>query len=190
VFRGKTVLCPCDDPEWSNFTKFFALHFDEYGLERLISTSYAADSKTCKAYYAPSLFEQNDPKFDAGKTRVRGKIFELDRKKLKRIGPIKIEDELKWDYMKGDGDFRSDEVLKLRDNSDVIITNPPFSLFREYWMWVTEKEKLFVTIANKNAITYKEVFPLIAQNKAWVGVTSFNKDMLFISQEKINPSEM
>ena len=114
VFRGKTILCPCDDPEWSNFTKFFALHFREYGLKKLISTSYAVESKTYKAGYQPSLFEQSDSKFDKDKTLSHGKLFVLDRQDVNRNGKINIED-LKWEYLSGDGDFRSKEVRKLRD---------------------------------------------------------------------------
>lgn len=168
VFRGKTLLCPCDDPEWSNFTKFFALHFHEYGLKKLISTSYAVESKTYKAGYQPSLFEKNDPKFNKDKTLTHGKLFVLDRQDVNCDGKINIED-LKWDYLSGDGDFRSKEVRKLRDEADVIITNPPFSLFREFVAWIMEAQKQFLVIGSLNAITYKEVFPLIKENKIWLG---------------------
>jgi len=168
VFRDKTVLCPCDDPEWSNFTKFFALHFDEFGLKKLISTSYAPESKAYKAAYQISLFEQEDPKFDAKKTRTKGKIFVLERKGKKKGGKINIDD-LKWDYMKGDGDFRSEEVMKLREETDIIITNPPFSLFREFLAWIVEANKQFLIIANQNSTTYKDVFPLIKNNEMWLG---------------------
>jgi hypothetical protein len=176
VFRGKTILCPCDDPEWSNFTKFFALHFQEYGLKKIISTSYAVESKTYKEGYQLSLFEKNDPKFDKKKTRTKGKIFILDSKIANR--KINIED-LKWDYMEGDGDFRSVEVKKLRDEADVIITNPPFSLFNDFLNWITENKKQFLIIANKNAITNKELFPFIKANKIWSGVTDWSGGMWF-----------
>ena len=109
VFRGKTILCPCDDPEWSNFTKYFALRFQEYGIKKLISTSYAVESKKYKEGYQLTLFEENDPKFDKKKTRINGKIFILDGKDINKDGKIDIDD-LKWDYMAGDGDFRSEEV--------------------------------------------------------------------------------
>jgi hypothetical protein len=175
VFRGKTILCPCDDPEWSNFTKYFALHFREFGIKKLISTSFAYESKNYKTDYQLTLFEKNDPKFDKKKTKTKGKIFILDGK-----GKGKIDiDDLKWDYMEFDGDFRSSEVKKLRDESDVIITNPPFSLFREFLAWFTEAKKQFLIIGNMNAITYKEVFPLIRDNKLWLGVTGFNEGMYF-----------
>ena len=178
VFRGKTILCPCDDPEWSNFTKFFALHFHEYGLKKLISTSYAQESKKYKFGYQLTLFEKNDPKFDQEKTRTHGKIFVLDSKDNNRDGKIDIE-ELKWDYLADDGDFRSDEVKKLRCEADIIITNPPFSLFREFLAWIIEEQKQFLIIGTMNAITYKELFPQIKDNKIWLGATGNGSDMVF-----------
>lgn len=173
VFRGKTVLCPCDDPEWSNFTKFFALHFAEWGLRKLISTSYAVESKKYKADYQPTLFETASGEYDAEKTRVRGKIFTLDGEDVNRDGKIDI-DGLKWHYMTGDGDFRSGEVAQLMSEADVVITNPPFSLFREFLKWIVDGGKEFLIITNLNAVTYKEVFPLLKNNKAWMGATMFN----------------
>ena len=131
VFRGKTILLPCDDPEWSNFTRFFARRFEEFGLKKLISTSYAPDSKMLKEGYQPSLFETDAPQFDLKKNQTHGKIFVLERD-VTNDGVINDED-LEWEYLEGDGDFRSDEVTKLRDDADVIITNPPFSLFREFF---------------------------------------------------------
>lgn len=172
VFRGKTVLLPCDDPEWSNFTKYFAQKFQTFGLKKLISTSYAPESKKYKYGYQPSLFEANDPQFDAGKTQTHGKIFVLERDKT-GDGRIDYQD-LEWTYLEGDGDFRSKEVCKLRDEADIIITNPPFSLFREFLAWIMEANKKFLIIGNINAITYKEVFPLIMDNKIWTGCR-FNK---------------
>ena len=168
VFRGKTILLPCDDPEWSNFTRFFAAKFDELGLKKLISTSYAPDSKKYKTPYQPSLFEQEAPQFDSTKTSVKGKIFVLEQDKS-GDGRINIDD-LEWEYLEGDGDFRSKEVTKLRDEADFIITNPPFSLFREFLAWIMEGEKKFIIIGNMNCITYKEVFPLIMNNKIWLGI--------------------
>ena len=166
VFRRKTVLLPCDDPEWSNFTKFFAQNFERLGIKKLISTSYAVESKIIKQVYQPTLFETEAPHFDRKKTRVRGKILVLDHDTNKN-GRIDIED-LEWDYLKGDGDFRSNEVKKLRDEADVIVTNPPFSLFREFLSWIVDAEKKFLILGNKNAVTYKEVFPLIMENRNWV----------------------
>lgn len=177
VFRGKTVLLPCDDPEWSNFTKYFAQKFQTFGLKKLISTSYAPESKQYKYGYQPSLFETEDPKFDANKTQTHGKIFVLERDKT-GDGRIDYQD-LEWTYLEGDGDFRSKEVCKLRDEADIIITNPPFSLFREFTNWIMEGCKQFLIIGNMNAITYKEVFPLIMENKVWLGATGFVNDMVF-----------
>ena len=167
VFRNKTVLLPCDDPEWSNFTKFFAQNFVRFGLKKLISTSYAAESKKYKIPYQPTLFEVNDPQFDSYKTRTRGKIFTLTHDKT-GDGKVDVND-LEWHYLEGDGDFKSAEIKKLRDEADIIITNPPFSLFREFLAWIVEAEKQFVIIGNLNAIKYKNLFPLIQENKIWLG---------------------
>ena len=177
VFRGKTVLLPCDDPEWSNFTKFFAQRFEQFGLKKLISTSFAIESKNYKTDWVPTLFETENPNFNADKTKVKGKIFTLTHD-INNNGRTDVED-LEWHYMEGDGDFRSDEVKRLRDEADIIITNPPFSLFREFLAWIVEAGKQFLIIGNKNAITYKEVFPLIKENKLWVGKTSMGIDILF-----------
>ena len=177
VFRGKSILLPCDDPEWSNFTKFFAQNFERFGLKKLISTSFAPDSKNYKNGYQPSLFEKNDPQFDKNKTVKNGKIFTLTHDKS-GDGKTDVND-LEWHYLQGDGDFKSDEIKKLRDESDIIITNPPFSLFREFLAWVVESNKLFVMIGNKNCVTYKEVFPLIKENKLWSGRTEWSGGMWF-----------
>ena len=177
VFRDKTILLPCDDPQSSNFTNFFAQKFKEYGLKKLISTSYAINSKKFKMPVQLSLWEQNFPQYDPTIDDLRGKIYTLDRESIKtnKYPP----DALQWDYLEGDGDFRSDEVKKLRDEADVIITNPPFSLFREFLNWINEGDKKFLIIANKNCITYKEVFPLIKENKIWSGAMPMGKDLLF-----------
>ena len=145
TFRGKTILLPCDDPEWSNFTKFFAQNFERLGLKKLISTSFAPDSKAFKGGYQPTLFESENPQFDKEKTVTNGKIFTLTHDKS---GDNKIDiNDLEWTYLKGDGDFRSDEIKKLRNEADIIVTNPPFSLFREFLAWIVEAEKQFLIIA-------------------------------------------
>lgn len=177
VFRGKTVLLPCDDPEWSNFTKFFAQNFELLGLKKLISTSYAPESKKYKMPYQPTLFETQQPYFNPDKSKTNGKIFVLTRD-VTGDNRINIED-LQWQYLEGDGDFRSKEIKKLRDEADIIVTNPPFSLFREFVAWLMESKKHFIIIGNMNAITYKEVFPLIMSNRIWLGVTGFVTDMVF-----------
>ncbi|MFA6593021.1 MAG: adenine-specific methyltransferase EcoRI family protein [Bacteroidales bacterium] len=177
VFKGKTVFMPCDDPEWSNFTRFFAAKFDELGLKKLISTSYAPDAKNMKLLPEPSLFETEAPQFDPTKAQTKGKIFVLEQDHT-GDGHIYIDD-LEWDYLEGDGDFRSKEVVKLRDEADIIITNPPFSLFREFLAWIVDGQKQFAIIGNMNAITYKEIFPLIKDNKIWLGATGNGNDMVF-----------
>ena len=172
--RGKTVLLPCDDPEYSNFTKFFTLNFDIYGLKKLISTSYAAEKK--KFIYQPmrSLFDEFDdwsePQFDESKDFHHGRIYSLEEKDLAAVDyPLKALQ--KWEYLEGDGDFRSAEVKKLRDEADVIITNPPFSMFREFLAWIMAANKKFLIIGNLNNITFKNIFPLIKADKIWLGNT-------------------
>ena len=152
VFRGKVVLLPCDDPDWSNFTKYFAERFEQLGLKKLISTSYAPWGK--------------------------GRIYVTEQSANLNGGANLNEEYLKWDYLEGDGDFRSDEVTSLRDEADMVITNPPFSLFREFMEWLIEGEAEFSVIGNMNAVTYKEVFPLVKEDKIWPGA-SFNKTMEF-----------
>ena len=165
VFANKTVLLPCDDPEWSNFTKFFVANFKRYKIKKLISTSYATDSKKINFNPQISLFESESPQFDEKITNSRGKIFtmtEFDSEKF-------YLDNLDWNYLEGDGDFRSDEVKKLFAEADVIITNPPFSLFREFLKQIIDFDKKFLIIGNINCITYADVFPLIKENKIWLG---------------------
>lgn len=190
VFRDKTILLPCDDPEWSNFTKFFAQNFENYGIKKLISTSYAVESKSYKDWYQLSLFEEEDEKFDPNKTRISGKIFILDREAHKEK-KLNIDD-LEWQYLEGDGDFRSEEVKKLRDEADIIITNPPFSLFREFMAWIMEAQKKFVIIGNLNALKYTDTFPLIQKNKIWFGSSYFNGGAAyFIADKKLyDPTKM
>lgn len=167
VFRNKTVLLPCDDPEWSNFTKFFAQNFQLFGLKKLISTSYAPESKKYKMPYQPTLFETSQPHYNVDKSKTHGKIFMLEND-ITGDNRIDIND-LEWQYLEGDGDFRSKEIRALRDEADIIVTNPPFSLFREFVAWLVDSKKKFVIIGNMNAITYKEIFPLIMNNKIWLG---------------------
>ena len=181
VFKNKTILLPCDDPEWSNFTKFFAQNFERFGLKKLISTSYAVESKLYKGGYQVTMFEESAPHYDKKKTKTNGKIFTLDHDKS---GDGKIDiDDLEWNYLEGDGDFNSEEVKKIRDEADFIITNPPFSLFRDFLGWIVEAEKQFLIIGNINAITYRELFLLIQADKIWLGATNFNKGMYFLVPE-------
>lgn len=185
VFRGKTVLLPCDDPEWSNFTRYFAQNFERLGLKKLISTSYAYESKKYKSPIQLTTFETEAPQFDVSKTKTNGKIFVLTRDLL-GDGRIDIND-LEWQYMEGDGDFRSKEVTKLRDEADIIVTNPPFSLFREFFAWIMESKKNFIMIGNKNCVTMKEVFPYFKENKIWSGRKEWAGGMWF---ETKNPNDV
>jgi len=164
VFRDKTILLPCDDPEWSNFTKYFAANFERFGLKKLISTSYAKSAGSRQL----TLLEQESPLFDVDKHDTHGKLFTLTRDK-DGSGTVDTDDIEFSGYLEGDGDFRSAEVKKLRDEADIIVTNPPFSLFREFLAWIMAADKRFVIVGNQNAITYKEVFPLLRDNKIWLG---------------------
>ena len=151
-------------------------------MKKLISTSYAVESKNYKGGYQTTLFEKRSPNFDKNKTRIKGKIFILTKDKT---GDSKINiDDLYWQYMEGDGDFRSKEVKKLLYEADIIITNPPFSLFREFLAWIINSKKQFLIVGNVNAITYKEVFPLIKDNKMWLGIKSSSKAMFFHTSDK------
>lgn len=164
VFRNKTILLPCDDPEWSNFTKYFASNFERFGLKKLISTSYAKGAGNRQL----TLFEANSPLYNEQLHETRGKLFTLTHD-TNGSGNIDTDDIVFSGYLEGDGDFRSEEVRKLRDEADIIITNPPFSLFREFLAWILEGGKQFVIIGSKNAITYKDVFPFLKENKIWLG---------------------
>lgn len=184
VFRGKVVLLPCDDPGASNFTKYFALNFERFGLKKLISTSYAPASNPAVTAKGQTLLnfelgEDQDEKFNEDDTWYRGRIYVLEQgSDLNDDGKLNKED-LRWDYLQGDGDFRSEEVTKLRDEADIVITNPPFSLFREFLAWLVKGHLKFSIIGNSNAITYKEVFPPIRDNEMWLGATGNTTDMVF-----------
>lgn len=190
VFKDKIILLPCDDPEWSNFTRYFAQNFKKLKLKQLISTSYAIESKNYKEGYQTTLFEEQSPNFDKKKTRTKGKIFTLTKDKS---GDGKIDiDDLDWQYMEGDGDFRSEEVKKLRDKADIIITNPPFSLFREFLNWILEANKNFIIIGNLNTVANKEIFPLIKDNIIWLGATCFTGGATYFiaPKELYDPQKM
>lgn len=175
VFRDKTILLPCDDPEWSNFTKYFAQNFEKFGLRKVISTSYAPTARVIQQQ--PTLFETESPQYDETLSEANGKIFIVSRD---ANGDKRIDvNDLEWEYLKGDGDFRSAEVKALRDEADIIITNPPFSLFRDFLAWILEANKQFVILGNVNAITYKEVFPLIKSDKLWLGPSITSGDREF-----------
>ena len=179
IFRDKVILCPCDDPEWSNFTRYFIANFNRFGLKRLISTSYAKSAGNL----ITTDFEAKSDKYDEEKHKTNGKIFIVDRK---TVGNVDFDD-IKFDYLEGDGDFRSPEVTALRDEADFIITNEPFSLFIEFINWVMEGKKQFSIIANQNVYTDKDVFPLFKNNDIWVGTHS--GDMAFKVPASSKPRE-
>ena len=177
VFRDKTILLPCDDPEWSNFTRYFAANFERFGLKKLISTSYARGAGNLQL----TLFETESPLYDAKKHETHGKLFTLTHD-TDGSGMIDTDDIEFSGYLQGDGDFRSAEVSKLRDEADIIITNPPFSLFREFLAWVLVAKKQFIIIGDMNAISDLHVFPHIMNNRIWMG-DAFNKTMTFAMDE-------
>lgn len=183
-FKGKTVLCNCDDPYESNFFKYFAMNFNYLGLKKLICTCYAGSPVI---YTQLTFFGAEEA---IGKPHTEKKPYMIEITEVKDMngdGAVDLTDiELllksvngKPTLLKGDGDFRSDECIKLMKQADIVATNPPFSLFREYVAQLMEYDKKFIIIGNKNAITYKEVFPLIKDNKLWIGYTPMSKDLLF-----------
>lgn len=174
-FEGKTVLCNCDDPYESNFFKYFAMNFNFLKLKKLIATCY--DS-------SPIAFTQLSLLGD-GKTIPNGsrKAYRIELTGVKDYNGDGAIDLADVEYMlrygdnppkklNGNGDFRSEECLELLKQADIVVTNPPFSLFREYVAKLIEYDKKFIIIGNQNAITYKEIFPLLKDNKMWLGYNS------------------
>ena len=177
VFRGKVVYCNCDDPFESNFFRYFVLNFNKLGLKQLITTSYKpspvantqlglfGDDKTLTK-------SKGRPKVTANKFIIN-EVKDIDGDgefNLKDVAKqLKANKHNEWTPLEGDGDFRSDESTNLLKKSDIVVTNPPFSLFREYIMQLVDNNKKFLIIGNLNAITYKEIFPLLKENKVWLG---------------------
>lgn len=160
-FRDKVVYCNCDDPRISNFFRYFSLQFHELGLKKLVATCYKNQQM--------DMFSKHDSE--------RAIYLEYDGTE-NSTGIPSVED-IGIHYLEGDGDFRSAECIELLKQADIVVTNPPFSLFREYMAQLIEYDKEFLIIGHQNAITYKEIFPLIKDNKLWLGVTPRGKDMLF-----------
>lgn len=150
-FQGKTVLCNCDDPRMSNFFHFFSHNFEFLGLKRLITTCYKNQSR--------DLFSQNDCE----------QAVWLEYLGDRNGNRVPDPEEIGLHPLQGDGDFRSKECIELLKQADIVVTNPPFSLFREYVAQLVEYGKKFLIVGNQNAITYKEIFPLIKENKIWLG---------------------
>lgn len=177
VFRDKVVYCNCDDPFESNFFRYFVLNFNKLGLRQLITTSYKpspiantqlglfGDDKTL-------IKSKGRPKITANKFIIN-EVHDMDGNgefNLKDIAKqLKANKHNEWAPLEKDGDFRSPECIKLLEHSDIVVTNPPFSLFHEYVKQLFDYNKNFVIIGNMNAITYKEIFPLIKNNKLWLG---------------------
>ena len=185
-FKDKTVLCNCDDPFESNFFKYFVLNFNRLGLKKLIATCYTGSPIANKQL---SIFDilgeseetQNKP-YKAVVTTVYDKTGDggvdmLDVAELFKSGENELTE------LKGDGDFRSPECLELLDEADIVVTNPPFSLFREYLGTLVEHKKFFIIIGNVNALKYKEVFPLFMNNELWLGASIHSGDRAFYVPE-------
>lgn len=180
TFRNKVVYCNCDDPFESNFFRYFALNFNRLGLKRLITTSYKpspiantqlglfGDDKTITE-------PKGRPKVTANKFIIN-EVHDMDGDGAFNLTDVadqlKANNHNEWAPLTGDGDFRSPECVELLKQSDIVVTNPPFSLFREYVGQLVEYDKSFLILGNMNAITYKEIFPLIQSNKIWLGVSS------------------
>ncbi len=160
-FRNKVVYCNCDDPRVSNFFRYFSLKFRVLGLKRLVTTCYR--NRT------PDLFSQHDAE----------SAICLDYRGTVNADGIPEPDETNIVSLRGDGDFRSQECIDILKQADIVVTNPPFSLFREYISQLVEHDKRFLVIGSMNAITYKEIFPLIRDKRLWLGRGPAGRDMLF-----------
>ena len=187
VFRGKVVYCNCDDPYESNFFRYFVLNFNKLGLKQLITTSYKPSPI---ANTQLELFGDNKSlKKPKGRPKATANRFIINEThdidgdgefNLKDVAKqLKANKQNEWTPLEGDGDFRSNECINLLKQSDIVVTNPPFSLFREYVKQLVDYNKQFVIIGSMNAITYKDVFPNIKENKMWLGATNFNIGMYF-----------
>jgi len=160
-FKDKVVYCNCDDPRVSNFFHYFSYNFEKLGLKKLISACYKNQER--------DLFSQNNSE--------RAIYLEYDGDK--KGNNVPDPDDIGIKYLKGDGDFRSKEAIELLKQADIVVTNPPFSLFREYVAQLVEYDKKFLIIGNVNAITYKEIFKLIKENKLWIGISIHSGDREF-----------
>lgn len=186
VFRGKVVYCNCDDPFESNFFRYFTLNFKKLGLKQLITTSYKPSPV---ANTQLELFGGDNPAKLKGRPKVTANKFIINKvHDIDGDGEFNLKDVAKqlkankhneWIPLKDDGDFRSEECIDLLKQSDIVVTNPPFSLFREYVKLLVDYNKQFVIIGSMNAITYKEIFPLIMANRLWLGATGNGSDMVF-----------
>ena len=156
-FKGKTVLCNCDDPRVSNFFHYFSYNFEQLGLKKLITTCYKNQNR--------DLFSQNDSE----------RAIWLEYLGDKNGDRVPNPEEIGIHYFNGDGDFRSAECIELLKQADIVVTNPPFSLFREYVAQLMKYEKKFVIVGNINAVNYREIFPLVMHDQLWLGFSSGSK---------------
>lgn len=170
-FKGKTILCNCDDPRVSNFFFYFSANFEYLGLKRLICTCYKNNNI--------NLFSSGNAE------KAVYIVYDGDKNGNHSVDEAEIEIK----ELKGDGDFRSKECIELLKQADIVVTNPPFSLFREYVAQLMAYEKKFLIIGNMNAITYKETFPLIKENKIWLGCTSGSKKFEIPQSEAVKSSK-
>lgn len=157
-FKDKTVLCNCDDPRCSNFFRYFTLSFEVLGLKKVIATCYKNQDV--------DLFTQNACE------KAVYQIYEGDKNKNKKVD----DEEIEVKYLEGDGDFRSKECVKLLKEADIVVTNPPFSLFREFVSLLLKHNKKFLILGSQNNVTYKEIFPLLMNDKLWLGYYSGNME--------------
>ena len=160
-FKGKVVYCNCDDARESNFFKYFSLNFEFLGLKKLISTGYKADGKGVVL------------------------VYEGDKNGNRRVD----NEEIIVNELNGDGDFRSEECIEYLKQADVVVTNPPFSLFRQYVKQLMDYNKKFIIIGNKNAITYKEIFPYIKNNQLWLGMSMNGSNRWFVAPDSYEVKE-
>lgn len=168
-FKGKVVYCNCDDPRFSAFFHYFSYNFEKLGLKKLIATCYKNQDR--------DLFSEHTA------DRAISLTYEGDKDGSRVPGP----DEIGITYLDGDGDFRSEESIKLLQEADIVVTNPPFSLFREYVSQLLEYDKKFIILANQNAIKYKGIFPSVQEGKLWLGAT--HGDMSFKVPDHYKPRE-
>ena len=166
-FRNKVIYCNCDDPRISNFFHYFSYNFKRLGLKKLITTCYKNQER--------DLFSKHDSE--------RAIMLEYDG--FRDGERVPRPDDIGIKPLDRDGDFRSKECIDILNQADIVVTNPPFSLFREYVAQLIKHKKKFLIIGNKNAITYKEIFPLLKGNKMWVGYTPMGKDLLFDLPEDV-----
>lgn len=196
-FRNKVVYCNCDDPFESNFFKYFAANFNELGLKKLIATSYKPSpiantelvlQQSLLPGYEDKIVRQpaepkGRPKVTANKFIIN-EVGDIDGNGAFNLDDIaeqlKANKNNEWSPLDGDGDFRSPESIELLKQADIVVTNPPFSLFREYVAQLIEYDKKFLILGNKNSITYKEIFTLIKENKLWTGMMPMGRDILFM----------